>query len=105
MGFFQRIAGAKEEANSKDVQEAGTVGVVIQFLPYIIYMYVSEDDYVCLDDGGNASMESLDGSYIGATGHLIALELSNMAELEDVKQQYGLNELNIPIKIIPVREY
>ena len=99
--IFPRKKKKEEELLEEEEQECG---LVIQFTPVAIYLYVSEDGFISGDFGGaGLDMEDLEGNYIGIDGTYITLELYGVEAVEQAIKQYSLDSFDLPVIRIPVR--
>jgi len=98
MALFRK----KEEVEAKEEKE---LGLVIQFTPVAVYVYVSMDGYIAsYGDGSTLDMEDLEGNYIGINGTYITLCLSEESQIEEYIKKFGLTKADMPVIRINVRE-
>ncbi|MGM9926624.1 MAG: hypothetical protein ACI35P_01625 [Bacillus sp. (in: firmicutes)] len=89
-------------SNEDDV---GTKGIAVQITPVIIYVFVSEDGYIAMnEDSASIYFEDLDGNAIEAAGNLLTLEVPKTESVDAVLTRLGLKQLDIPIVTMNVKE-
>lgn len=82
----------------EDDFEPEEIGLVIHFTPHIVYLYLCEDGVLDFrEERTYLEMTDKSDRYIGVSGTFITLELKNLKELPLILEEYGLNQLNVPI--------
>lgn len=92
----------KKEKEEVIEKEKTVIGLVIQFTPNAIYLYVLENGYIEIIDGA-IYLEDKDGYSISISGTCVNLELESEKEIKTIIRTYQLEESGLPIIKIPCK--
>ncbi|MFY0516316.1 hypothetical protein ACOMCU_00600 [Lysinibacillus sp. UGB7] len=83
--------------------EGVNAGVVIQITSIAVYLYISKTGTPSSTNNSALSFEDLDSNYIEVSGTYISVGMKSIHDLDATLTKFGIDNINLPIIKIEIR--